>query len=580
MGRVRHPALPWVVSAAVVAALMAPMLLTHRSFGVDWGGHLWLVRAQTQNVVDIGHPGYFVQSGLGAFYPWFAFYGGTLYGSVAAVAAVLGRHHVTGVYVASFAVAMALAWVGMTWLARQAGLRGWAAQVPGLAFVTSSYYLTDVYARGAWPETVAISALPLLLAAALSTIRAERPRAGPAAALVIAAAIVAGSHSITLVWGAVFVVGVAAVSLVAAGSEQRRARVRRLGLAGGLALLGAGVNLWFLLIAIRLRNQVPVETHVQPRTAELTPGVLLSPWRFSPFSDNPTFDLQAPTLLLLWTGLALWLAPLRGRVRRRMAAGLALLLIPLGLLLAVQSTWALVPHGLWLIQFPYRLQTYVVLCAAGLVILALTGLARASGARRTLLVGSLGAILALETGQAVAQAWRTPSYLDDRREVVARPPTKPPRWWEVFAVRNEFADVGARVVRPTLTSIPGATAPGGPPAVTYTGAAAQTLSLPVTELPLRSRYELHFRTPQPGSVVTNVIGSPRLVAVSGGTAVGRLDDSRMVVQLPRSGDTRLAFSPARTRGIVAGWIASIVCALAALVLLAGLWLRGRRSRRA
>jgi hypothetical protein len=570
---------PWALAAAVLAALMAPMVLTSRSFGVDWAGHLWLVDAQANNVNDLGHPSYFVQSTLGAFYPWFAFYGGTLYSAVGTVAAALG-HRVTPVYVASFAVAFAVALGGMTWLARQAGLRGWLAALPGLAYVTSAYYVTDVYARGAWPETVAISTLPLLVAGTLAIVRDPRLRVGPAAAVLGATAVIAGSHNITLVWGTVFLVGLAAVGLVAVGSERRRV-ARRLAVVAGLFAIGVGIDLWFLLIAARLHGQTTIgnDIHNQPRTPQLSAGEILSPFRFSFLGPQaPTFDLEIPTLLLLWSGVAFWLTRPRAVLLRRLAWGLGLLLVPLAILLLAQSTWAAVPHPLWVIQFPYRLEAYVALIAAGLVTLALLALRDATRARRVRLLVALGVLLAIETGQSLAQAWRTPSSVGTRASVLHPGPPKAPRWWELFSDAHEFSDTGATVVRPTIVAIPGATTTGGPPIVTYKGELAQTLSLPVDRRPVRGRYAFRFNAPQ-GDLLTNVIGSPRLVAVSGATPVGRTNDSRMIVRLPRAGATDLAFSPAHTRAVVAGWVASLASLAVALGLLIALALRGRSSRR-
>src|ERR1700730_8079663 len=62
---------------ALVAVLMAPMVFTGSTFGGDWPTHLWLVQMQAENISHLGHPSLFIQSGLGAFEPWYAFYGGT-----------------------------------------------------------------------------------------------------------------------------------------------------------------------------------------------------------------------------------------------------------------------------------------------------------------------------------------------------------------------------------------------------------------------------------------------------------------------------------------------------------------------
>src|SRR5438270_12869610 len=84
-GRVTPGALLMV---AVLALIMAPMLLTSRSFASDWPNHLWLVWQQSLNTSALGHPSLFFQSAFGAFYPWFAFNGGTLYATTGALAAL------------------------------------------------------------------------------------------------------------------------------------------------------------------------------------------------------------------------------------------------------------------------------------------------------------------------------------------------------------------------------------------------------------------------------------------------------------------------------------------------------------
>src|ERR1700734_2828889 len=68
------------VAAAAVLMVMAPMLFTSSGFAPDFTNHLWLTWVAGKELVQGGSPGYFLStSGLGVFYPMFAFYGGTLY---------------------------------------------------------------------------------------------------------------------------------------------------------------------------------------------------------------------------------------------------------------------------------------------------------------------------------------------------------------------------------------------------------------------------------------------------------------------------------------------------------------------
>ena len=118
------------------------------------------------------------------FYPIFAFYGGTLFALTGALAALLGGSTILAFEAVTLA-AIAAAYGGLFWLARQLGVKGVLAHAPAIVFVTSAYYVSDLYGRGAWAEFIAVSALPLVLAASLRLVRG-RLSAGPVACLVAA----------------------------------------------------------------------------------------------------------------------------------------------------------------------------------------------------------------------------------------------------------------------------------------------------------------------------------------------------------------------------------------------------------
>jgi hypothetical protein len=67
-----HP--PAVVDpGGAIALLLAPMILTKRSFGPDWTNHLWLIWNQGRSIADGGNPSYFVHTdNLGGFDLYFA----------------------------------------------------------------------------------------------------------------------------------------------------------------------------------------------------------------------------------------------------------------------------------------------------------------------------------------------------------------------------------------------------------------------------------------------------------------------------------------------------------------------------
>ncbi len=562
----------WLFGAFVVAVLIAPMVLTGSTFGRDWPGHLWLVDMQARNIEYLGHPSLFVQSTFGAFEPWYAFYGGTLYSLVAVVTVVIDGH-VVPTYIASFAAAVAIAYGGFTWLANQVGVPGWWAHVCGLTFVTSAYYLTDIYARGAWPETVATSSIPLLVAAAVSLLRSARWRAGPAAAFVLSMVLFTGSHNITLLYGSVFLVLLVLAVLVAFGRDVLPPRRRVLELAG-LALLSAGVNLWFLLPDVAYEGHTVIAQSFDhpPSIKGGTPPVLiLDPFRHSRVKGSPTFDMQLPTLALLWAAAAIaihWRS--LSLAWRRMAVALMVVALPFIALLFIPGLWHAVPHIFWAIQFPYRLITYPTYCAVGLVMIALLGLTRtARSSATTALVAAGVLIVAVEVGQAINEQWGTPSSLASRAEALPGA-DKLPAFWSSFASSREFQDVSMPVRSATIPEVPGLTY--------YNGQEANVVPLPVT-VP-KGSYSITFTPPKSGTLNTEVVTGPYLVAVHGARFVGRTPYSDMLieVQKPASGPITVTFGTAHTRPILLGRWATFLSILCLLALIAWLGVRDFKAR--
>ena len=86
--------------------------------------------------------------------------------------------------------------------------------MPGVLFVTSTWYITSVYVLGSWAQTIAFGALVLILAATFSILRADRLRPLPALALAVGVVLYTGSHNLTLVWATtvLVIVGTAALS--------------------------------------------------------------------------------------------------------------------------------------------------------------------------------------------------------------------------------------------------------------------------------------------------------------------------------------------------------------------------------
>ncbi len=560
--------LPWLIGAVVIAVLMTPMVFSGSTFGGDWPTHLWLIQMQARNISSLGHPSLFVQSSLGAFEPWFAFYGGTLY-SIVGAASVLSGGHTLVVYILSFALAIAMAYGGFAWLGKQAGLKGWYVQVAPFAFVTSAYYISDIFARGAWPETVATSAIPLVVAAGTWLLRAKSWRIGPVLAFVVGVIVFSGSHNITLLFGTIYF-ALLCVTLAVAIGRASLPPARRMLAVAALGVVAAGVNLWFVLPDVVFESKVTIGhsfNHTPSVTGGLPLWLLLSPFRTSQVPHFPTLDMQIPTLALLWSIAALalgWhsLAP----VWRRISVALAVAALPFFALLAVPDLWHAVPKLLWSIQFPYRLLSYVDFSVVGLVLIGVLALVaqKRTRARRALIV--VGLVFALaEGGQAVYQAWHGPSSLPSRGEAFPGG-SLAPSYWDSFVTYLQYQDVSTPVVSATIPEVPGLTF--------YNGEGANVIPVPVTKEPKES-YTVEFTPSKSGTVNTDVIAGPYLVGVKGAKFVGRTPYSEMVISVKKhaTGPTRVTFSTARSWPIVVGEWLTFVCVILLVGLLAALGAR-------
>ena len=514
----------------------------------------------------------------GGFEPWYAFYGGTLY-SLTAAGAILAGGHTLATYILSFALAIAMAYGGFVWIARQAGLGGWSAHIPSLVFVTSAYYVADIFSRGAWPEVVATSAIPLLVASGLALLRAPSWRLGPVLAFVVSVVLFTGSHNITLLYGTVFLALLSLCVAVAAG-RSALPPLRRIVAVVALGLLATAVNLWFLLPDVAFEGKITIGqsfTGAPYVTGGMPPSLLLDPIRHSQTPNYPTLDLQIPTLALLWALAALGLCwqSLAG-VWRRLTAALLITALPFLALAFVPALWQDVPHIFWSIQFPYRLLPYINYCVAGLVMVALIALAgewrrRAGRTALTALV-LVGVVFAVAEGaQAIHEEWSGPSSLHSRAEIFPGG-SKVPSFWNTYVTHLQDQDVSMPVIpNTTINEIAGLTF--------YNGEGANVIPVPVTGAP-RNGYSVTFTPPKSGTIGTNVITGPYLVAVHGAKFVGRFPYSELIISVKKnpSGPTRVTFSTARTWPIVVGKWATLLSVLALAVILLILTIRWARRR--
>jgi hypothetical protein len=584
-GRPSTPALiDFAISALAVLLIASPVLFTNNGFSPDFLNAIWLVGRQQHAIAAHLHPTLFLQTQEGVFYPQFAFFGGTLFALTGALAAVLGGSTVLAFEAVTLA-AIAAAYGGLFWLARQLGVKGLLAHAPALVYVTSAYYISVLYGRGAWEEFIAVSTLPLVLAASLRLVRG-RLSVWPVACLVAASAVFSGSHNLTLLWGSTLAVVALGVYWLASG-RSRELPWRRMLAVAGLIVLGVGLNGWFLLPDLAYAHDTIVSAERVAWSVSgffNTFGVIFDPLRTVPSeSGTPALYVQAPVLALIWGLFAL---PLSWR-ERRLRAGVATALIVLGgLLVLIMSSgaWSLLPTIFQYTQFPYRLQTYVTLAIVGLVLVGALALTRrtASGrvtsSDRALALG-LGFVVVFGLAFSAWQLWvpntqgfRTNQtephfwkFSGDRDKVLRGPQTLLPQSW--YAA-NQFEDRSLPVLGTTAR---------------FTFAATQVkgdrLAGPVS-LP-----------PGPTPFATNIAGGPYLVHVGGGVrvvgrtatvagTVGAAEEGPLVLERTRNGSqpVQVELRPALSAPVVLGRITTAVSAAVLLALAITAAVRRRRRR--
>lgn len=567
-GRLPKPTVINVATAALAVVLIAsPLLFTRDGFAPDLTDDMWLAAVQQHAIAAYLHPTLFLQTQqLGVFDPQLAFYGGTLFAITGALGVVLGGSTILAFEVMTL-IAIAAAYGGLFWLTRQVGVRGALAHAPALVFVTSAYYITDLYGRGAWAEFMAISALPLMMASSLRLVRG-RWRVGPVVCLVAASVVFSGSHNITLLLGSTLVtVGLVCYWLLSGRSRQLP--WQRMLAVAGLIVLGVGLNGWFLLPDVSYAH----DTMISGRgiTWSVTGffntfGVIFDPLRTVPSaSETPALYVQAPVMALIWGLLAL---PIVWRERRLRAGAATALIVLTGLLAVIMSSavYALLPNLFQQIQFAFRLQTYVTLACAGLVLLgtlALTHRAqdgRATGADRGLRIG-LGLAIAFGLVLSAWQLWVPNTHINggyfssyaNRAEALSKPLTLLPESWDGL---NDFGDRSLPVLTTTAK-------------VAFAPAAIDDDRLVgVASFP-----------PGVQPFATNIIGGPNLVHVGGGLRVaGRTAAGYLALERTRNGSRPIPFE-LRTQLSAPVMLGRIMTAVSAALLLALAVIAGLRRRR-
>lgn len=545
----------WAIPAGAILCLLAPILFTDRTFATDWGNHYWLIYMQGLEIGSLHEPSIYLQSSLGAFYPYYAFYGGAFYAVSGLIAKVFDTEFAV---LLSYAGAIAANYLGWTWMARMAGVRSWRAQLPGLIAVTAPLAVSNLYGRGGIPEVVATSMLPLVAAAAISLVREPRLRLRDVTAFVVGLVFLTGSHALSLTWGVTFL-GLLALLLIACHWSFVKQRAMRLLILAGLGVLAGCINAW-MLAPLLLFHSRTLENEPDPIIQQTYTSAdnLFRVLRDAP--DPYSFvraDVNAalPVLALLWAlvaGVVFW--RLLGPRRRGLALGLAVALVALVVLILDWSLISDLPEYLRYIQFPYRLLTYADFCVVGLVTLVLAAVERrGESSASAAAVATLAAVAVFSLAISVQQNFQVRSWLTGRDEALASTVQPPISWYAPL----QFADGEGPVVKPTLPD---------------------PLAVPVEE-GVRDSYRVEYPPGPAGTAQTNIDTGSYLVDISGAEPVGHSEAGQMVVRLPASREPRTVVVSAKDGPLIVAsrWISILALIGSVAGVIAALALRRRRT---
>lgn len=560
---------------ALLAILLvsSPLLFTDWTNAVDFTNAFWYTSVRAWQIEHSQAASYYIQAySTGLFTPFFAFYGGGLFTAAGLLSIAVGNHPIAAMEIIGVA-AFTSAYGGTYWISRQCGLNRVFSHVPSLVVITSAYWATVIYGRGDWPEFIAISAIPTVIAAGARLLRSDRLQFWPVLAFLPSAFFFVAAHAITLTWGTTLIVlgGIALLLLY----RWRIPLIRWVRVAA-LVLLVVLVDAWALGPLVAYSNDVAIARDSAPlnSTGFLDPfSVVFWPFRkVPPESTTPALFVQASDWFLVW---ALVLIGAFFFTRRRWAAKKAVLVI--GGLFAILTALVLssdtyrLPSPWKQIQYPYRLDSYMALLTAGLVLVALLALQGARVREKVIGLTTLAAVIVVSvviciwqlfvpvTEQPVAYAQQ--GSLATRAAALTGP-NQPPESFEAY---DDYADkYDPQIFTPSAHFYF---------ALTYLSANQENLS------------ELATLPPGLAPIDTNISAGPEFVTISGGAhRVGDDPQGRAVIErnTPGSGPVTVTITTNKNWMSLLPYVslAGIVAAFGLLVLLAVRDLSGRKRARA
>jgi hypothetical protein len=576
----------WVRIAATVGgpllligALAWPLLFTDATFGEDWSNHLWYMWHESLAIRATHLPSLFLDYSGGVFYPYYAFYGGTLYALGGLLSLALGDAPLQA-YILTYLLGFAAAYGGWYWLARMFGLRGWLAHLPGLVFVTSASYLTMIYGLGDWPEFLAVSAMPPMIAAGLAVMRAPRVRAWPAAALLASSCVFFGSHILTALWGTTLLALVGFALALGVPGARHAVTPRGAARVAALVLPAALVSAWFLLPAAAYEAQTAVaQSYPHFRGLLQSTMYIVAARHLFTFSraraSGTIVTVALPVLAIAWTlastaRLLFARRPGRATAHRGPAAhrrepwmrALLVLTLATALLIVLMTHAGLIlalPRFYATLQFGFRLESYVLMGVSGMLLAALV-LTTEGGARVTHWHWLLAPIALVSIAGAIEQVDAYDPTGSRNASLVSRGAVLASYASPIYEQEGllDYVDDRLPIMRTPLPQV------AFPPS-TARGARTVTLAHP----------------PRGRRIDTNLRAGPSLVDITGAKVVATDAQADDVLELPPAASpsrgARVTVVPADGLPIVAGRVVSGL----ALIVLAGelAWIALRPVRR-
>jgi hypothetical protein len=524
--------------AILLVVLTRPLLFNGYQRGADFWVHYWYIWHQSE-AVRHGGPSLFLYDTGAVFVPRYAFYGGTLYAITGTLGLLVGS--VLHAYMATFVLASAAAYGGWWWLGRMAGLGRLVAHAPALVFATSAYTITLVNPRSDWPEHVGVSVVPLLVASALSILRADRLRPLPALALAVSGVLFFGSHNLALLCGTTLLVALAALSLLCIPQARRMLSGRGVARVAVILVPALLINAWFLLpdLAYQSHTIVAQRTYtwrfwLQDFNYLVALPRLLALGRGTPDPVAANWGVFAlPVLAVAWTVVAAVVS--RPRLGQPWFRLLLVLTAVTTVTIVAMTHVGLLRGPFTMLQYSFRLESYVNLTISGAVLVVLVLLQDRRGTVRRLCLSALAIVVAISVVQAAAQV-------------------------DVHRDTSNSTD---------LTAFPSYYSPGGLTHAEDYGAgdlpvapSAQNPGLARIAFPVpRARgasVSRTFNAKTGDYFVTNVVTVPQFVRVTGARLVGVDETSHTIMQVTRRsrpGPVRVTISEVRPSGVVIGqWL--------------------------